>query len=317
MTDDAGQRKGLAVTLGLVLLLAAGHLLLPAYHHGNLAKVMVLAVLATGYNLAFGYTGLLSLGHALYFAAGLYATALLVSLGGWGAVPAFVAGAAAGGLAAAVVGLLALRTAGVAFMIVTLMFAQSGYLTILYLGRWTRGDEGIVIAPAARVVGGVDLSAAGPRYLVALTLFTLALFLSHWLVRSAFGRVMVAMRENEERARMLGYDAFRVKLTAFSLSGVLAGAAGGAYCLLFGYAGASLATVQYSILPLLWVLLGGAGTVAGPFIGCLVLYYLIDSASSVTSASLLVVGITLVALVLFAPRGILGLVRERWWPWLP
>ena len=112
----------LAVLAGL---LALG-LTLPAYHATNLARILVLAVFATGYNLAFGYTGLLSLGHALFFAAGLYAAALGATLAALPAGPGLVAGLAAGAAAAFLTGLLALRTSGAAFMIVTLMFAQAG-----------------------------------------------------------------------------------------------------------------------------------------------------------------------------------------------
>ena len=101
------------------------------------------------------------------------------------------------------------------------------------------------------------------------------------------------------------------------ISGLYAGVAGAAFALMFGYAGASFATIQYSILPMLWVLLGGAGVVLGPFIGALLMFYLIDLSSSYTTANLLVVGVALLVLVLFAPRGILGMVRERWLPWLP
>lgn len=116
---------------------------------------------------------------------------------------------------------------------------------------------------------------------------------------------------------MLGIDPFRVKLTALVLSGVYAGAAGAGYAVLFGYVGASFATIQWSILPLLYVLLGGAGTVLGPFLGALLMFYLIDLASSVTTAHLAVTGAALVLLVLFAPRGLLGTLRDRRWPWLP
>nr|WP_304504892.1 branched-chain amino acid ABC transporter permease [Defluviimonas sediminis] len=295
----------------------AGGFLLPAYHQTNVAKVMVLATYAMGYNIAFGYTGLLSLGHALFFGAGLYGAGMLVQHAGVGAGPAALAGIVAGGLAAAVVGLLALRTQGVAFMIVTLMFAQAGYLTILYNTAWTRGDEGIVIAREARVLMGFDLSADLPRYFVGLGLFAAGLVLKLWLVRSPTGRVMVALRENEERSRMLGYDPYARKLAALVISGLYAGAAGAAYGLLFGYVGASLASTQYSILPLLWVLLGGAGTVLGPLVGALLMFYLIDYSSAFTTASLLVVGAALVLLVLFAPKGILGTLRDRWLKWLP
>jgi branched-chain amino acid transport system permease protein len=101
------------------------------------------------------------------------------------------------------------------------------------------------------------------------------------------------------------------------ISGLFAGAAGGAYAVLFGYVGASFATIQYSILPLLYVLLGGAGTVIGPFLGAAVMFYLVDVASGLTSAYLFVVGAALVVLVLFAPKGILGTIRDRWVRWLP
>lgn len=306
-----------AFHLGALAVLLAAGFLLPAYHQTNVAKVLVLATYAMGYNIAFGYTGLLSLGHALFFAAGLYGAGLLVQLCGWSAGPAALAGLLAGAGAALAVGLLALRTQGVAFMIVTLMFAQAGYLTILYFGSWTRGDEGIVIAATARVLLGLDLTADLPRYLVALALFALGLVVKLWLVRSPAGRVMIALRENEQRSRMLGYNPYARKLLALVISGAYAGAAGAAYALLFGYVGASLASTQYSILPMLWVLLGGAGTVLGPFVGTLAMFYLIDYASAVTTASLLVIGAALVILVLFAPRGILGVLRDRWLKWLP
>lgn len=309
-------RRDLALHLAVLAVLLALQFVLPAYHHTNLARIMVLAVFAMGYNIAFGYTGLLSLGHALFFAAGLYATGLGIARGGLAPAPAALAGLLAGGAVAAAVGLLALRTQGVSFMIVTLMFAQAGFLVVLYFGAFTRGDEGFVLKGAQRVVLGLDLSQPGPRYAAAFGLFALALLFNLALVRSRLGRVMVAMRENEERSRMLGFDPFAVKLAALALSGLYAGAAGAAYALLFGYVGASFASIQYSILPLLYVLLGGAGTVLGPFLGALVMFYLIDLSSAVTSAHLLVVGVALVALVLFAPQGILGTLRARLAGWL-
>ncbi|NNU80856.1 branched-chain amino acid ABC transporter permease [Halovulum dunhuangense] len=309
--------RSIALHGGLIAALVLGHFLLPEYHHGNLARIMVLAAYAIGYNILFGYTGLLSLGHAMFFAAGMYGLALGIRHLGLTPGPALLAGIAAGATLSLVVGLLALRTVGVAFMIVTLMFAQAVHLTILLAGRWTRGDEGFVIQPAQRNLWGIDLSQSDARYLAALALFVLTLALCLWLVRSRFGRVLVAVRENEERTRLLGYDTWAHKLGAVVISGTLSAAAGAAYALLFGYAGASFATVQYSILPLLWVLLGGAGTVVGPFLGTLFMFYLIDWASGVTSAYMLVAGVALVLLTLFAPQGMAGLVRARLWRGLP
>ena len=116
---------------------------------------------------------------------------------------------------------------------------------------------------------------------------------------------------------MLGYDTYARKLAAIAISGTLSAAAGAMYALLFGYVGASFAGVQYSILPLLWVLLGGAGTVLGPFIGALFAFYLIDLASDVTDAYLLVVGAVLIVLTLFARQGIGGELRRRFWRGMP
>ena len=169
-----------------------------------------------------------------------------------------------------------------------------------------------MIAQTARAIGPFDLSNDTTRYFAALILFASALLCNLALVRSATGRVLVAMRENAERSRMLGYDPFRYRLLALVISGAFAGAAGALYGLLFGYVGGTFASIQYSILPLLWVLVGGAGTVLGPFLGTLVMFYLIDLSGEVTSATLMVVGAALLALVLFfAPRGLLGTLREK------
>jgi branched-chain amino acid transport system permease protein len=303
--------------LALLAVLFTAQFWLSPYHATNLARIMVLAVFAMGYNLAFGYTGLLSLGHALLLAAGMYAAGLPAQLWGWTAGPAFIAGIGGGGLMAAALGLLALRTAGVSFMIVTLMFAQAGFLTLLYFAPVTGGDDGFAVAAASRTLLGFDLSTDTPRFLAALAIFGAGLLASLVLVRSPFGRTMVAMRENEERSRMLGYNPFTVKLGALTISGLYAGSAGAAYAILFGYVGASFATIQYSILPMLYVLLGGAGTTLGPFLGALLMFVLIEAATGLTTAHQFITGAALVVLVLFAPKGILGTIRERWARWLP
>ncbi|HKL56710.1 MAG: branched-chain amino acid ABC transporter permease [Roseovarius sp.] len=310
-------RRILALHGGLLVLLLGLQFVLPAYHHGNLARIMVLASYAIGYNILFGYTGLLSLGHALFFAAGMYGMGLTIQHAGFSPAPALLAGLLAGLLVSAGLAVLALRTSGVAFMIVTLMFAQAGYLSILYFGEYTRGDEGFVIQTAQRMLWGIDLSDPTNRYLAALLLFSVCLGLSLWLVRAPFGRVLVAIRENEERVRMLGYDTHAHKLGAMIVSGTISALAGAVYGLLFGYAGASFASVQYSIFPLLWVLLGGAGTVLGPFLGTLFMFYLIDLSSGLTTAYMLIAGVALVVLTLFAPQGLAGELRRRLWGWLP
>jgi branched-chain amino acid transport system permease protein len=314
--------RAVLLHLGVLAALLAAQLVLSDYAILSLARVMVLAVYAVGFNILFGYTGLLSLGHAMLFAAGLYGAGLAAEFLGVGAVPALLIGIAAGVVVSAIFGLIALRTTGVAFMIVTLMFAQAGYLTSLYFGDYTRGDEGFVLRGDVRravLPGGISLDLTNPivRYNLALGLLAVCLLGCLALVRSPIGRVLIAIRENEERTRMLGYDTGANKLLAFVVSGTLAAAAGAAYALLFAYVGATFASIQYSILPLLWVLLGGAGTVLGPFVGTLLMFYLVDISSSYTSAYMLIVGVALLALVVWAPKGLLGTLRERIAPWLP
>jgi len=277
----------------------------------------VLTVYAMGYNLLFGYTGLLSLGHALFFAAGMYGLSLTMQYTELTPVPAFVIGLSVALVISFLVGVLALRTSGVSFMIVTLMFAQTGYLSILYFGKYTRGDEGFVIQQADRIIGGIDLTAPMARYYAALMIFAICFFIIAFIVRSGFGLSLLAIRENEQRAKMLGYDVSRLKLIAIVISGVMSGAAGAAYALLFGYSGATFATVQYSIYPLLWVLLGGAGVTIGPLVGTIFMFYLIDFSSSITPAYMLIAGLVLVLLTLFAPQGIAGELRKRFFPNLP
>lgn len=319
--SEASPAKAYALHLGVIALLFALSFVLPEYHHGLLARIMVLAVFAMGYNMLFGYVGLLSLGHAMFFAAGLYGAGLAVIHLGWSVPLAFLGGIACGTLLALAIGLLALRTTGVAFMIVTMMFAQVFYLIILYFAAWTGGDQGLVVPQPARILtfGATSLDLTNPtvRYMSALTLFAAVLLITLAIVRSRYGRVLVAVRENEERTKMLGYDTFSNKLIAVVVSGTICAASGAAYALLFGYVGSSFASVQYSILPLLWVLLGGAATTLGALIGTVFMYYVIDVASGYTSAYLLIVGIALILLVLFFPKGILGTIRQRWLGWLP
>ena len=321
MRPGDGAGKAIALHVAVIAVLFALNFVLPAYHHGVLARIMVLAVFAMGYNLLFGYAGLLSLGHAMFFSAGLYGAGLTVTHLGWGMVPAFAAGIAAGAALSLIIGMLALRTSGVAFMIVTMMFSQVFFLLILYFGTWTRGDEGLVLSQEVRAItiGAVRLDLTDPatRYLAALALFSIVLIATLAVVRSAHGRVLIAIRENEERTKMLGYDTFANKLVAMVVSGTICAAAGAAYVLLFGYVGSTFASVQYSILPLLWVLLGDAATTLGPLLGTVFMYYVVDIVSGYTSAYMLVVGVALILLVLYFPKGVLGTIRQRWLRWLP
>jgi branched-chain amino acid transport system permease protein len=288
MRPGSATGRVILLHLAVVAALFALQFVLPVYHHGVFARVMVLAVFAMGYNIVFGYTGLLSLGHAMFFCAGLYGAGLTVYHLDWAVPPAFLAGLASGLVLALGVGVLALRTTGVAFLIVTLMFGQIFYLLTLYFAEYTRGDDGIVLSQAMRRIHlgdtVIDLTNPATRYFVAWALFSVVLFVTLALVRAPLWPR--AGRDPRERGAHppAGLRHLRSKLSAMAVSGVICAAAGAAYALLFGYAGASFAEVHFSILPLLWVLVGGAATVLGPILGTLLMFYLVDFSNDLLNA---------------------------------
>jgi branched-chain amino acid transport system permease protein len=307
--------------LAIVLALLGLQLVLPPFHHTMLARIMVLAAYASGYNLLLGYTGLMSLGHSMFFASGMYGTGLTVYYLGFQAPEALVAGLLASVLVSVAIGLIGLRTTGVSFLIVTMMFSQAFYLATLYFNEITLGDQGFVLSGrlSPLEVGRLRLAFADPtvKYNVALAVFSACFLLSLWLTRSPIGRVLVALRENEERTRLLGYNTFAYKLLALVVSGTMSGAAGSTYTLLFSYVGSSFASTLFSIYPLLWTLLGGVGTTIGPLVGTSLMTYIVDVASGLTSSYLMAVGAVLVGLVLWFPAGVVGGIRTRWASWLP
>jgi branched-chain amino acid transport system permease protein len=314
-------RSVLALHATVLVALATAQWVVPPFHQTLLARIMVLAAYAVGYNILLGYTGLMSLGHAMFFAAGMYGAGLPLLYLGAGAPQALLLGVAGSVALAAATGVLALRTSGVSFLIVTWMFAQAFYLAALYFNAITLGDQGFVLTghlPPVSLAGArVTLTDPAVRYNLALLTLALSLALSVWLARSPIGRVLIAIRENEERTRMLGYNTFVYKLLALVLSAAIAGASGSVYAIITAYVGASFATILYSIYPLLWTLLGGSGTTLGPLVGTALMTYTIEAASRVTAGYLIVVGITLAVLAVRFPVGIMGAVRRRWAPWLP
>jgi branched-chain amino acid transport system permease protein len=301
-----------ALHLLVILALFLVQFLLPAYHYGNLSRIMVYAVLAIGYNVLYGYTGLMSLGHAMFFAAGAYGAGLSVHWLGFGPIAAFASGIGSAFLVSILTGIVVLRVSGVAFLIVTLMLAQAAFLATLYFNSITLGDQGIVISLRPIEIAGTSLQLSDPvvKYNTALVAFALALLFSLWLLRSPVGRILIAIRENETRTRLLGYNTFLYRFAALVISGTMSGLAGALYCLLFAYVGSSFASLQYSTLPLLYTLLGGTGVTLGPLAGTAIMYYLIDISSEFTSSYMIIVGAALLIITLWFPDGIAGRARR-------
>lgn len=312
--------KAFVLHAAIVAALFALQFVLPEYHHANVARIMVYALLAMGYNVLFGYTGLMSLGHALFFAAGAYGAGLAVYWHGFSPLPAFVMGLFAALVVSMAAGIVLLRTTGVAFLIVTLMLAQAFYLSMLYFNAYTLGDQGMVLSNTAPLaLFGLEFPLSNPsvKYNIAWAFFAVILFVTTWLARSSLGRVLVAIRENEPRTLLLGYDTAKYRYFAVVISGTISGVSGALYALLFSYVGASFATLKESTIALLYTLLGGPGTVVGPVIGTGLMFYLVDIASGFTQSYLIIVGLALVALTLWFPKGIAGSLKKHFPEWLP
>ena len=306
---------------GILMLFFLLQFILPTYHHSSVSKIMLLASYAIGYNFLLGYTGLMSLGHAMFFSSGMYSMGLGIYYLELSPLNGVIFSASFSLMVSLIFGLFALRTSGVSFLIVTLMFGQTFYLSILYFNEFTFGHDGFSLAKylGSFVIFGKEYLFSNPdiRYNFALLLLTSYLLITTFIVLSPVGRILIAIRENESRTQLLGYNVFYYKLFALVLSGTFSGVAGAMHGLLFSYIGTTFTEIHHSISPLLWTLLGGAGTVIGPLFGTGIMFYLIDFISEITKNYLLVVGIVLILMIIWFPLGIMGSVRRKWLTWLP
>jgi len=278
-------------------------------------KVMIGSLFAVSLDLLVGYAGLVSLAHSAFFGLSAYLLAALGNQLGLASVfatlPLCIAFAA---LAALLIGWLSLRASGVYFVMVTLAFTQMLYY-LFSESPGLGGSDGVFIAQRPRVAMlGRTLLDLGDRT-VAYVVIWIALVLSFLFlrrtVRAPFGRVLTAIRINEGRMRTLGYATGRYKLGAFVLGGALAGLAGYLDATLYGFVNPAQFGWRQSGLVLVTVLLGGKGTLYGPALGAAALGVLEHFAERATEHWSAVVGAAVIAVVLFLPRGIAGLVEGK------
>jgi len=280
-----------------------------------LGEIAVWAIFAMSLDLITGYAGLVSLGHALYFGLGAYALASLthlLKLLPSAALPAAIAIAAVAALA---LGALAVRLRGVFFIMITLAFGQMGWA---YLVRSpTFGGIGGMSGIGRLDLGALGLDLANPRdfALFAIIVAALLYVLLALVTLSPFGKTLVALHQNEHRARALGLAVQRYKLAAFTLAGAVAGVAGALEAMRTGFVSPELLTWTRSGEVLIMVILGGLGTLAGPALGAAIWVMLRHYLSSLTPYWMLPMGLVFVAVVLFAGKGVLGLAMRR--PALP
>jgi branched-chain amino acid transport system permease protein len=267
---------------------------------------LLFGAVAMSLDLLMGYTGLVSFGHAAFFGLGAYATAVLLERGVlslWLCL----------GLAAAVVGLYALAVSyfattrrGIYFALLTLIFAEVVY-TIFRYTQTFGGSDGIQGLPSPEALPGVALDSPMRLYYLVVAYLFFAYLACRVVVRSHFGRVLVAIRENEDRARFLGYNVQRYKMGVCLISALLTGLAGALYPGRSAYATPDLLHWSISGEFLIMVMIGGLGTLVGPAMGGVFFTILQEKVSSYVQWYNIVIGLVLVLIVLFVPRGLLGL----------
>ncbi len=299
----------LAASAGLLL---GAPSLLPSYSLTLLTQILVYAVFAMSLDLLLGYAGLASLGHAAYFGVGAYVVAILGTAhhaSFWICLPAAIAGAAAVG---ALFGLVAMRATGVYFLMITLAL---GMVIWGLAFRWvslTMGDSGITGIERPSLAAGWSLAAPGRFYYLVLAAFLASLGLLWLVVRSPFGLSLQGIRDSERRMRALGYDVWLHRYLAFVIAAAFAGLAGALWAYYDGFVSPVEAHLVTSVETLLMVALGGPGTLVGPALGAAVIVLFKNLLSLYTSRWLLILGLVYIAVIAFAPRGLVGALRGRW-----
>lgn len=277
-------------------------------------NILVLGLYALGFNLLFGYTGLLSFGHAAFLGGGAYGCGIAIAQYGLHPALALVAGTLLATLLAVLMGVLAIRTRGIYFAMTTLALSMCIYYAFYRAESFTGGENGLRgINVPSLALPGVTLNLLDPlvKYYVVLAVVAVAVWLFSRLLSSPFGAALEAIRENEGRAQACGYDVARMKLVAFVISGAICGLAGALQAIHLSIV--PIETMHYSTSgqAVMMALLGGMGTFFGPFVGAATFSLLQDGLATLTSHWQLFVGAIFIAFVLFLPLGIWGEVLAR------
>ncbi len=288
------------------------------------SRILIYALAAVSLDLILGYGGMVSLGHAAFFGTGAYVTGILAfhSFEGTAIVswPFQIPGSESGlivwpiaivlsGVVAGIIGALSLRTSGMHFIMITLAFAQMLYYFFVSLEAYG-GDDGLSLF-SRNTFAGIDLGSDPHFYYLCLVLLGLFLFLAHRLVHSRFGMVIRGSRENERRMKALGFPTYRYKLACFVIAGAGAGLAGALIANQTEYVSPGLMHWTRSGEILIMVILGGMGTLFGPVLGAATLLLLEEILAIYTEHWLVYLGPFLIVVVLFARRGIYGMLFDR------
>ena len=279
------------------------------YYIGFATRVLIFALAASSLNLVLGFGGMVSLGHAAFFGVGAYVAAICHQAGISEGLLVLPLAMAVAGLFALAVGAISLRTRGVYFIMITLAFAQMTYYLFVSASLWG-GDDGLPIYERMRLAG-FSLAGDDALFFAALGALTASMLLFSRLAQARFGRTIQAIRENETRMEALGYPVFRYRLICFALGGAVAGLAGALLANLTGLASPNLLQWTQSGTLLVMVIIGGVGYLWGGVVGAVVLLLLEEVLLAWFDHWHIALGLLLLAVVLFAPKGVAALFGKR------
>ena len=297
--------------IGLILMVALIIILPMMYYPVFLMKVLCFALFACSFNLLAGFTGLMSFGHAAFFGMGGYVASYMAKE--MGLTPEFAilfAGAASAAMGV-VFGWMSIRRPGMMFAMITLALAQMLYFFCLQAASFTGGEDGIQRVPRGFLFGSISLQNNLAMYAVVAVVFLVGFLLIHRTVHSPFGQVLMAIRDNEQRARSLGYNTNTYKLIAFVLASFLAGIAGGTKSIVFGIATLTDVSFVMSGQVVLMTILGGIGTLFGPVIGALLVICIENILSHAGAWVSVAQGLIFMVCVLVFRKGIVGEISAR------
>jgi branched-chain amino acid transport system permease protein len=310
---NAARALGLDVAICLMLLFAPFWMNAIGGYTELATRIVVMGLAAMSLNFLLGFTGVLSFGHAAYFGLGGYGTAMAIKYWGVGSIPAIVLGVIVATIAAMIIGALIIKLRGVYFAMVTIAFGQVFYFIAFRWNAVTGGDDGLTGWRRLPInFGFADLDIVQNDrafYYFALAIFAVCVAAMAVLLNSPFGRSLIAIRENERRARFLGVPIeFHVWLS-FVISCLFVSAAGGLYALLNNFIDPRALRVDLSGNLVIMAVLGGMRSFWGPLIGAAIFVALQDYVSSHTENWMSVIGLVFVLVVRFFPRGVLGMLR--------
>jgi branched-chain amino acid transport system permease protein len=300
------------VIIFLLLLVVMG-VILPRGVRSLVTHMMIFCILAMGYDVCFGLTNQCSLGHAVFFGGGAYGVVFSILHLKVGILPSIFFCLGAGFLLAVVVGLISVRLTEAYFVIITAIFFAVFHLLAMDLTWLTGGDDGLSLKLPSISLGPVTLSLYHPmvNYYFVLTFLSIAYLVLNRMARSPMGKIFVSIRENEKRVQFLGYNVFRYKLVAFIVSGMFSALSGGLYALTLRYGSADFFSFHWSIMPIVWCLIGGLGTLAGPWIGVVIMSLFQYYVSAWWTYYLILFGIIILLVLRISRKGIVGYVINR------